>query len=245
MKETGILFTAPMVRGVLREVRPKTQTRRGVKWRNVPAGLNLGFSSLAVYSYAPGLYTLEGQRRDGAWERRSSPMRCPYGQPGDRLWGRETFYAWGRWETRFSASKGRDEWHFVDMTLEGGKAYLYAADGPGPQPLGGKRDGGIAPRWWKRPAIFMPRAASRIQLEITSVRVERLLSISEADSLAEGIERYAGPLRWVRYLDANSGEPIHNSAREAYLALWSAINGAGSAADNPWAWAVEFRRLKP
>ena len=241
MTDIAILFSAPMALATLREVDPKTQTRRGVKWRDLAAGLNLSFSGLVVYSYVPGAYTLESQSRAG-WESRSGPTRCPYGQPGDSLWGRETFFAWGRWETRYSAAKGRDEWHFVDMTLECGKAYLHAASRPQPQPLGGKRDGGVTPRWWKRPAIFMPRAASRIHLEVTEVRVERLQAISEADCLAEGIAPYTGPLRWVRYLDALTGEPIHNTARAAYLALWDAINGAGSAATNPWVWAVNFRR---
>lgn len=242
MTDIAILFSAPMALATLREVAPKTQTRRGVKWRDLAAGINLSFSGLAVYSYVPGAYTLESQSRAG-WESRSGPTPCPYGQAGGHLWGRETFFAWGRWETRFSAAKGRDEWHFVDMTLECGKAYRHAADGPRPQPLGSKRDGGVTPRWWKRPAIFMPRAASRIHLEVTEVRVERLQAISEADCLAEGIAPYTGPLRWVRYLDALTGEPIHNTARAAYLALWDAINGAGSAAANPWVWAVTFRRL--
>ena len=53
----------------------------------------------------------------------------PYGHAGDRLWVKETFFAFGRWETRFSAKKSRDEWHFVDMTAESNKDYLYAADG--------------------------------------------------------------------------------------------------------------------
>jgi hypothetical protein len=70
-------------------------------------------------------------------------------------------YAFGRWETRFSQKKGRDEWHFVDMTLECGHSYCYDADQSNPVPMRGRRDAGVTPGWWKRPAIFMPRAASR------------------------------------------------------------------------------------
>ena len=240
MTDNAILFSAPMALATLREVAPKTQTRRGVKWRDLAGGLNLSFSGLAVYSYIPGTYTLESQSRAG-WESRSGPTPCPYGQVGGCLWGRETFFAWGRWETRFSEKKGRDEWHFIDLTLDTDRRYRYAADEEIPTPA---RSAGVAPTWWKRPAIFMPRAASRILLEITEVRVERLKSITEADALAEGIVPYRGPLRWVRYLDALTGEPIHNSARDAYLALWDAIHGAGSVDANPWVWAVSFRHIQ-
>ena len=92
MSDIAILYSAPMVRAVLREVDPKLQTRRVVKWRDLAPGLNLAFSGLEVHSYVPGLYTLESRSRNG-WESRSGPTRCPYGQPGDRLWGRETFFA--------------------------------------------------------------------------------------------------------------------------------------------------------
>lgn len=151
----------------------------------------------------------------------------PYGEPGDQLWVRETHYAWGRWETRYSAKKGRDEWHFIDMTLECGKAYVYPASDRLPQPLGGKRQiVSIAPAWWKRPAIHMSRAAGRIDLEIIGVRVERLHDISEADAQAEGI----------------TTDPAC-PAYDAYAALWGEINGPGSWDLNPWVWVIEFRRL--
>ena len=109
----------------------------------------------------------------------------PYGQQGDILWVRETFYAFGRWVTRYSEKKRRDEWHFIDMTAQCGRAYQYEADSPD-VPLATGR-GGALPGWHKRPAIFMPRAASRILLEIVSVRVERLNGISETDARAEGV----------------------------------------------------------
>lgn len=236
MTERPILFSAPMVRAILAGT--KTQTRRVVKgapddWAPLqpqafwPTVVRRGMEEPGAESYGAG-------NEDGdCW------VTCPYGQPGDRLWVRETFYAWGRWETRYSAKKGRDEWHFVDMTLESGKAYEYPASGGQPQPMGGKRHrGGTTPTWWKRPAIHMPRAASRITLEITGVRVERLQDISEADALAEGI---------VQLKDGGYGLPAgeHYHAadpRQSYLSLWEAINGPGSVEANPWVWCVEFAR---
>ncbi|WP_423454327.1 hypothetical protein [Ottowia sp. VDI28] len=151
---------------------------------------------------------------------------------------KETFIAWGRWETRFSAKKGRDEWHFVDMTHEGGHEYAYAADGRSLAPY--TRTAGTIPCWWKRPAIFMPRAASRITREITSVRLERIQAISEADAIAEGIERQGGG--WRNYLDANAGV-CFRSPVNSFRSLWESINGPDSWDANPWVWALTLKRL--
>ena len=142
---------------------------------------------------------------------------------------RETFYAWGRWETRYSAKKGRDEWHFVDMTLECGRSYAYDTDEDTPMIV--TRRSTVVPLWWRRPAIFMPRAASRITLEITSVRVERLQDISEADAKAEGVALKNSPAAFL------------TSYVRGFRDLWESINGPGSWAANPWVWRVEFRRL--
>ena len=151
--------------------------------------------------------------------------RQRFGQPGDRLWVRETFFAFGRWATRFNAAKERDEWYFIDMTRASGHAWRYAADeGPGADPHA-RREAGAAPAWHKRPALFMPRAASRILLEIVALRIERLQEISAEDALAEGL-----PPDEVR-------DPV-----PAYRAIWERINGPGSWEANPLVWVVEFAK---
>jgi hypothetical protein len=127
---------------------------------------------------------------------------------------RETFFAYGFWEKRFSGKKSRDEWHFVDMTQETGRTYCHAADGGAPLPLRGARDDNMTPGWWKRPAIFMPRAASRLTLEVTEVRVERLQDISRGDAMAEGC---------LFPNMAHGDDP-----RQWYEQLWESINGAGT-----------------
>jgi len=237
-RDIAILYSAPMALATLDD--SKTQTRRGVKWREPSPGLNMSFSGLSVertWSAADGepAWVLGAATRT-SWEWRSKPTRCPYGQPGDRLWGRETFFAWGRWEICFNPEKGRDEWNFIDLTVEAGRQYVHAASG---QPDGYRKTkrASAAPAWWKRPAIFMPRVASRLLMEVVSVRVERLQDISTADALAEGIVPGFGGFGLA------DGSHFHTvDPRQSYLSLWEAINGSGSVEANPWVWAVEFKR---
>ena len=157
MKERPILFSGPMVRALLDG--SKTQTRRVCKPQPIADARFVGGHHLPATKRNPG--------QEISVEAPYVHIACPYGQPGDRLAVRETFYAWGRWETRYSAKKGRDEWHFVDMTLECGRSYAYDTDEDTPMIV--TRRSIVVPLWWRRPAIFMPSAASRITLEITRV----------------------------------------------------------------------------
>jgi hypothetical protein len=220
MKELGILFSAPMVRALLDG--SKAQTRRALR--------------VQPLDVLPMNGDLTGREWVGLMTREPKPegqvFRCKFGQSGDRLWVRETFFAYGRWETRYSEKKQRDEWHFIDMTAECDRAYQYAASNPD-VPLATGR--GPMPGWYTRPAIHMPRAASRILLEITGVRVERLQDISEADAAAEG---------WSRRPEVSDDPQVHaDAARDWYMDLWEQINGTGSWAANPWVWVVEFKRV--
>lgn len=208
-----MLFSTPMIRALIDGT--KSQTRRIVK----PQPL----------MYEPGMDV-------GLSDYTADMLVCPYGRPGHRIWVRETFYAYGRWETRFSAKKKRDEWHFVDMTLACDRAYQYAADNPD-VPLA-KGRGGALPGWYTRPAIFMPRAACRIMLDITDVRVERLNDISDADARAEGISMWAAGA-------CAPANPCGLTEAEYFELLWSQINGSLSWSENPWVWVVEFKRVTP
>lgn len=228
-----------MVRAVLDG--SKTQTRRIMKPQPEPTPHRPGdyqwpcnaFQSMVSVSdtRAPGAHGMAGDA-------------CPHGAHGDRLRVRETFFAYGRWETRFSTKKARDEWHFVDMTTECDRTYQFAADSPDLVLAAGR--GGALPGWHKRPAIFMPRAASRILLEIVSVRVERLNDCSEADAIAEGVHKFTDS--FMRGLPGWEGYPgafARPDAYTAYYDLWEKINGAGSWDENPWVWAIEFKRVTP
>lgn len=247
MKSTPTLFQRAMVQAMLLQVDPKTQTRRPVKGE--------ALDWLEAHNFTPDFVALP------------TNTLCPYGYEGDQLWVRETFFAYGRWETRFSAKKGRDEWHFVDMTLESGRNYLFAADNENyAANLGANQGRGVYPGWWKRPAIFMPRAASRITLEIVSVRVERLQDISESDAKAEGVEpldfdrdgrtdrdfklcpQCGGTGLYTAY-GSNGGAMPDTDCMECdthvkrYRHLWESINGTDSWDLNPWVWVVQFKRI--
>ena len=143
---------------------------------------------------------------------------CPYGKPGDRLWVRETF--------------GIDD--------EDGSV-LYFAD---PDTAQAAEHARVCedryPR--RRASIHMPRWASRILLEITDVRVERLCDISEDDARAEGIE-YSE--RFKGYCVGMAEHYNSHDPRLSYASLWESINGPDSWAANPWVWVVEFRRIEP
>ena len=130
----------------------------------------------------------------------------------------------------------RETWHDASSSLH--SCALYRADG-------------TDLHWDKwTPSIHMPRWASRITLEITSVRVERLQDISEADAQAEGVEDVTAQVAprdpefrfWRRYRDGGLNGYTGN-AIASYASLWTEINGPGSWDANPWVWAIEFRRL--
>lgn len=215
MSEHPILFSAPMVRAILDG--KKSQTRRVAKKmvRHPDLG-NL---------YTPGALAMEGEPQH-VIER-----ACPYGRPGDRLWVRET------WQGPLFDGEHGD----VDRrTIEKPEHCVYKADGvPAPEFI--DADDNLQCCW--RPSIHMPRWASRITLEITSVRVERLQDISEADAIAEGIESRADGWAWYTGQDHKTSyttQPI-----TSYRSLWDSINGAESWAANPWVWVVEFKRVAP
>ncbi|MDT3735530.1 MAG: hypothetical protein ROZ00_04845 [Denitratisoma sp.] len=154
---------------------------------------------------------------------------CPYGQPGDRLWVREN--GWERPErTPRMMREGADTW----------EPYYYDAD------RWFDEDHADFKRWGfkRRPSIHMPRWASRIDLEIVAVRVERLQDISVADAIAEGLYQETMPGTAAALWRYAPGSDWYSHPVQCYRALWEHINGPGSWAANPWVWAVEFRRVK-
>jgi hypothetical protein len=233
--ERPILFSAPMVRALLAGT--KTQTRRLVNGTVEDVAQPFWWGARRVV-HRPKCVRYLCEQVDsyetacGGWDCTADGRteRSPFGGPGDRLWGRETF--------------GR-------LTGNGIRT-VYRADGDPPR----RSDGSpVAEMRWT-PSIFMPRALSRITLELTSVRVERVQAISEADAVAEGADSLTASqalLKGHASVDGcrragYPGAPANTgdwTPRDCYRLIWGAINGPGSWAENPWVWALGFRRWTP
>lgn len=252
MKERPILFRAPMVRALLAGT--KTQTRRIVKPQPAPYESWDWSWPVRRKGVTPG--TRICWRDD---QRVTLYPYCPYGVPGDRLWVQETCRAHELTDKEAESDTfGIIERKGLEYPLYGLDGVIYKADGVFREiectreaadlwmdlnAYRGKRGATVPP-------IHMPRWASRITLEITDVRVERLQDISEADAIAEGIDPPRCPHCGYTWGDCRQHmdhrlcvgrEP--ESAVAAYRALWGQINGPDSWASNPWVWVVCFRRL--
>lgn len=199
-RERPILFSGPMVRAVL--AGRKTQTRRIIKPQPDEDGI--------VRELATGRWVDTSER----------VYRCPFGEPGDRLWVREGFCP--TW------SDGGGDSHEC-AELNGAQTIVYRADGISPFPV----------RRW-RPSIHMPRWASRITLEVTGVRVERVQDISEEDAVAEGVCEVDGK----RGVFDGGGPAMGPTAKHAFMRLWDSIYGPGAWERNDWVWAATFRRVE-
>ncbi|MBS0229488.1 MAG: hypothetical protein JSS23_12460 [Proteobacteria bacterium] len=224
MKERPILFSGAMVRAIL-EGR-KTQTRRLFMVPGCVKG-----TRYAITSPSEEILRFD----DGSFHYLSTaalsgPYPCPYGQPGDRLWVRETWCSPEKWLVGYAADGQCGAWMGDG---NGGQTFTphgYILEAPG------YRDSfktpshtwGIArygARW--RPSIHMPRWACRLVLEVTDVRVQRLQDITEHDATAEGFS------------------PItRDCKRPKFMALWDSINAKRAPwSANPFVWAITFRRL--
>jgi hypothetical protein len=203
VKERPILFQGEMIRALLAGT--KVQTRRALK------------PQPPVHTVAVGTWHDPGPRlaywawtREGPPDRESftagaaiegikngDPLTCPYGDPGDQLWVRESLKPWTHDPELFAyaADDARVQADGYNYPVKPGRPYV--------------------------PSIHLARCWSRITLEVTAVRVERLWEISDADVRAEGCE----------------------GTKLSYAKLWERINGAGSWDANPWVWVIEFKRV--
>lgn len=181
--------------------------------------------------------------KEGFTQKADRNVSSPCGQPGDRLWVKETFgFVGGIFINDELCEWKPDRPAKAIHELKFGRGYLsghaiYAADGHFEWNAGDDPTIETCSAW--KPSIHMPRVLSRITLEIESIRVERLNEISEEDAVAEGIFlNQHGVWHWENYSAVGGIDPV-----AAYCALWESITGPGSWAANPWVWVVTFRRV--
>ncbi|EPJ3207422.1 morphogenetic protein [Citrobacter freundii] len=212
MIERGMIFNGEMVRAILDG--RKTQTRRPVKFpfkdRNL--GCELSGNELA------------GELSSGNY------LNSPFGKPGDRIWVRETFQG-----PLFDFDQ-MDAYCKDSAPFEKAQFCVYKADGK-PAPEFFDADDNLHCCW--RPSIHMPRWASRILLEITDVRVERLNAISQADAIAEGAPPSHPSIDCV---SQEYGFP--DFSRSWFGQTWQYIYGEENWQANPWVWVIEFKCIE-
>ena len=249
MKERPILFSAPMVRAILDGT--KTQTRRVVRFPRKR-------ESFVVVEENPGdwwPYESDDGESNVCDDGCEHPYSSPFGYRGDRLWVRENHCFLDVAKSAFSqfplgpengGAVGPDVWDVVVEYSDGTEAET-SVEGDKPKQTRARGE----TRW--RPSTSMPRWASRITLEITAVRVERLQDISEQDAMAEGVDWRTCPRRQTEEnMQAQIAadrigmavayyEKIDSVG--GYKRLWESINGPGSWDANPWVWVVEFKRV--
>lgn len=254
MKERPILFSTPMVNAIL-EGR-KTQTRRIVT--DLEENKDFGYTFKEIQG---DIAIFQGILDVG--------IKCPYGQIGDVLWVRE--------KTRITdwTEEGEVKFQYADGTKSDWVELFTEDQDP---------DGDKYMEWWEKycemltkrgaktdddsgemfmngvefpwkPAIHMPRAACRIRLKITDIRVERLQDISEADAIAEGIEWRGGDdnlpqgntngidAGWINYMETGKFDGFFVSPIASYQSLWEKINGTESLEQNPWVWVITFEKI--
>ncbi|MBJ9010644.1 ASCH domain-containing protein [Citrobacter koseri] len=219
-KERGMIFNDEMVRAILDG--RKTQTRRIMK--NQPAGDSA--DTPALIRNVVGGFQWYGHYGE------SSIFNCPFGAVGDRIWVRETF------QGPLVSEELLEEYRAYPEKFETPQYCEYAADG-GAKPEYCDLDDNLRHGW--RPSIHMPRWASRILLEITDVRVERLNAIREEDAQAEGVTQLRGGF-WQHYQPGWTQHQL--SARGSFVTLWKSIYGEESWHSNPWVWVIEFKRVE-
>ncbi|MGG8267279.1 hypothetical protein PGO63_09500 [Klebsiella aerogenes] len=220
MIERGMIFNGEMVRAILDG--RKTQTRRIMKIQPEHSGLGLRRVTDSKNGSDDGKYFWSSSDACGL-KARSKSFTCPFGVVGDRIWVRETFqgplFDYEQMESYIEDSSKFEKPEFCQ----------YAADGK-PAPEYYDADDNLRHGW--RPSIHMPRWASRILLEITDVRVERLASVSDEDAGKEGYPAdpspFGGPMdKWLWFRQ-----------------LWDGIYPEQSFKHNPWVWVIEFKRIE-
>lgn len=244
MKPRPIIFSTPMVPLIIAD--QKTQTRRIFK---MPKGLQWYTKSMSGNDRFDGEHTGDVCDIDGGGWWSLDELACPYGQVGDQLWGRESWRISAWTENGELMVEYRDgtfsKWLKDPTDVDGEKfnninIIMQCSDELDRKGIDTDKDGNYSRealqslRW--RSAMLMPRWASRILIEITDIRIERVQNISEEDAIAEGCP-IQSPMPFIQGYGSAS-------ASGWYSELFNQINGDGAWESNPWVWVLSFKRVE-
>ena len=235
MTERSILFSQKMIHAILWG--PKIQTRR-----------TRGLKSI---NEDPNNWLLEPVEINGEWYFKNSEtglktkIKCPYGKAGDQLWVREKFHIEYKDYLRFPTGIICYNYSTMDKRdpeYYDGVSYGYFSKEIDKNSAGKLIDSDLFDIWKARKtkwysSIHMPRKFSRIQLQIIKIRIEKLNDISFIDCLLEGVGKVHG--KQFEYAYENAGVNLIESFRK----LWKSINGDLAWIQNPFVWAIEFKRI--
>ena len=222
-KQRGIIYSTPMVLANLAGIKTQTRRIKGEMLKRINDNLSYPWKiSQTTDQHGNTGYLFECAGINSIF------LKCPYGQVGDILYGRETLYyddhtpCWG-----YQAGNDELDCEYIGILERTDKVCI--------------------------PSIHMPKIAARIWQEITTTRIERLQDISEADAIAEGIascmvtDGKNDSFRYQDYLERYDIEhPLHKwcySPQHSYQTLYESINGRGSWAQNPYVWVIEYRMI--
>lgn len=232
MKETGLMFKAPLVRAILDDL--KTQTRRIAK---LPHMNPLGEWEPTTVGGPGGGRTRDGKEvplQIALGHTRTGDVICAPIQPGDRIYVRETFVQ----GYEYDAVTDRLRTHDAAGKELPMKTWFRATE----TPTWCGDDGWEVNTPWK-PAIHMPKSLARIWLEVTGVRAERLQDISNEDAIAEGVNRISHGREGDYYSAIRNEQHPKNWTYpdDAFRELWESTGGDWAA--NPWVWVIDFKRI--
>ena len=256
IKERPIPFSPDMVLALLRGWKTQTCRPRGLErfngWPDWRIPLHEDAWKICYFTEEdPGIWRAVFLDKRGDCPPGLNPVvKCPCGKTGDRLWVREP------WKVGLFPPFGGFE---VEYLADGMRRVCFPACAPAPAWLGRLKEQsledyqktGMEP--WadrsvlrRRAAMFMPRAASRILLEITDIELKQLRAITTTEAIAEGIEEifydeYTSATGWKNYL---SPDGMCCRARDSFFTWWDRINGAGAAENDPWVWMIKFKVLE-
>ncbi|HCI5777223.1 TPA: hypothetical protein NPN96_001465 [Klebsiella quasipneumoniae subsp. quasipneumoniae] len=217
--ERGMIFNGEMVRALLDG--RKTQTRRIVK------GTDSAVKFCKEWNInGEEVFVVLGEKDHTGMNPVLGAISCPFGAVGNRIWVREAFRVHSRATdvaTLVYKASERNSW-----TEQTHRVPVAVCNKP------------ATPEKWT-PSLHMPRWASRILLEITDVRVERLNAINEHDAQAEGVAKLRGGF-WKHYQPGWTQHQL--SASGSFVTLWKSIYGDESWNSNPWVWVIKCKRIE-